>query len=140
MIDMAQPGDAGQLGDAHQQQHRQQHDQQQHQPRTRSRSQTTAQQASDRHGQPVQSERLPGGGSGPDQTDAATASPAITDGRGDHPASAADLRPPGDVAVLDRFRDMEGDAWKVFYMASRMGVRPDVIQKAAARFRTLHQE
>ena len=83
---------------------------------------------------------MPGSGSGPDQFHAASASPAIPDGGLDDPAGAADLRPPGDVAVLDRFRDMEGDAWKVFYMASKMGVRPDIIQKAAARFRTLHQE
>lgn len=138
MIDTAQPGDAGQLGNAHQQQRGQQHDQQQRQ--TRSRLQANAQQASDKHGQPVQGERLPGGGSGPAQTHAASVSPAIPDGRGDNLDGAADLRPPGDVAVLDRFRNMEGDAWKVFYMASRMGVRPDVIQKAAARFRTLHQE
>jgi len=54
-------------------------------------------------------------------------------------AAAADVRPPGDVAVLDGFRDMGEDAWKVFYMASKMGLRPDVIERAATRLRTLQR-
>ncbi|KAA6417388.1 MAG: hypothetical protein FRX49_12637 [Trebouxia sp. A1-2] len=48
-------------------------------------------------------------------------------------------KPPGDAAMLDKYRTMEGEAWKVFHMANKMGLRPDVIEKAAARFRVLHQ-
>lgn len=55
-------------------------------------------------------------------------------------ASAGCLEAPGDTAMAEQFRDMGGDAWKVFYMASRMGLRPDVIQKAATRLRSLQQQ
>ena len=55
-------------------------------------------------------------------------------------ASAVEsLEAPGDDAVLAKFKDMEGDAWKVFYLASKMGLRSDVIERAAVRLRTLQK-
>ena len=41
--------------------------------------------------------------------------------------------------MLEKFGDMDGDAWKIFCMASRMGLRPEVIEKAAKRFKSLQQ-
>ena len=54
-------------------------------------------------------------------------------------ASTGSLEAASDRAVAEQFRDMGGDAWKVFYMASKMGLRPDVIEKAANRVRSLQQ-
>lgn len=55
-------------------------------------------------------------------------------------ASAVEsLEAPGDDAVLAKFKDMEGDAWKVFYLASKMGLRSGVIERAAVRLRTLQK-
>lgn len=54
-------------------------------------------------------------------------------------ADTASLEAASDTAMAEQFRDMRGDAWKVFYMASKMGLRPDIIEKAANRLRGLQQ-
>ena len=51
--------------------------------------------------------------------------------------AANDLQPPSNAALIERFRDMGPDAWKVFLTATRMGLRPDIIEKAATRLRSL---
>lgn len=71
---------------------------------------------------------------GPDRTGPSDVAPGSVAGA----ASTAGLEGTDDRA--ERFRDMGGDAWKVFYMASRMGLRPDVIEKAAKRLRSLQQQ
>lgn len=52
-------------------------------------------------------------------------------------ADTGSLEAASDTAVAEQFRHMGGDAWKVFFMASKMGLRPDIIEKAANRFRSL---
>ena len=54
-------------------------------------------------------------------------------------ADTGALEAASDAAMAEQFRDMSGDAWKVFYMASKMGLRPDIIEKAANRLRSLQQ-
>ena len=41
--------------------------------------------------------------------------------------------------MLEEIRDLGGDAWKVFCMASKMGLRPEVVQNAAKRLKSLKQ-
>ena len=50
---------------------------------------------------------------------------------------ARSLEAASDTVMAEQFGDMGGDAWKVFYMASKMGLRPDIIEKAANRLRNL---
>lgn len=54
-------------------------------------------------------------------------------------AATGSLEAASDTAMAEQFRGTSGDAWKVFYMASKMGVRPDIIEKAANRLRSLQQ-
>ncbi len=110
----------------------QQDQQQQDRQWSQSRSQLcSAAQALHQYGQPVQSDRKQEPSHGAVHA-VANANPPAGNSYG-----SSELRPPGDVAVLDKFRDMEGEAWKVFYTASKMGVRSDVIERAAVRLRTL---
>lgn len=55
-------------------------------------------------------------------------------------ADMGSLQAAGDTAMAEQFRELGGDAWKVFYMASKMGLRPDIIDKAAHRLRSLQQQ
>lgn len=55
-------------------------------------------------------------------------------------ADTGSLQAASDTAAAEQFRELGGDAWKVFYMASKMGLRPDVINKAANRLRSLQQQ
>ena len=43
----------------------------------------------------------------------------------------------GDAEVMARFDGMTPDATNVFYMASKMGMRPDVLERAAAQLKQL---
>lgn len=43
----------------------------------------------------------------------------------------------GDAEVMNRFDGMTPDAKNVFYMASKMGMRPDVLDRAAAQLKQL---
>ena len=74
---------------------------------------------------------------GPDRPEAGPSD--VAPGSVDGAASSGGLEGADDRATAEQFRDMGGDAWKVFYMASRMGVRPDVLEKAAKRMRSLQQ-
>lgn len=65
---------------------------------------------------------------GPRRTDLGTVAP---------PAERLELS--SESEMLEQFRDMDGDAWKVFCMASKMGLRPEVIERAASRFRKLQE-
>jgi len=131
-IDVPEPGSNGQG-----QQHQQQQDQLQ-QRQTRSQMRSGA-QALDQLDQSAPGDRKQRAAHQEGQAHAASASTADVDATGAMSASAPHLQPLGDVAMLDKYRSMEGEAWKVFYMASKMGVRPDVIEKAAERFKTLRQ-
>ncbi len=136
--DVPKPGSNGQC----QQQHQQQQDQlQQRQTRSQLRSgaQALDQQQQDQPGQSAQGDRKHEAAHQEGQAHAASASTADVDVTGAMSASATHLQPPGDIAILDKYRSMDGEAWKVFYMASKMGIRPDVIEKAAERFKVLHQ-
>ena len=133
-MDVPEPGSHGQ---SQQQQHQQQQDQLQ-QRQTRSQMRSSA-QALDQPEQSAHGDRKQKAAHQEGQAQAASASTADVDAVGAVSASATHLQPLGDVATLDKFRSMEGEAWKVFYMASKMGIRPDVIEKAAARFKVLHQ-
>ncbi len=131
-VDVPEPGSYGQG-----QQHQQQQDQPQ-QRQTRSQLRSGA-EVLNKPEQSAHGDSKQGAAHQEGQAHAASASTADVDATGAMSASATDLQPPGDVAMLDKYRSMEGEAWKVFYMASKMGVRPDVIEKAAARFKVLHQ-
>lgn len=74
---------------------------------------------------------------GPDRTRTSDVAPGLLISGA---ASTASLEGTDDRAMAEQFRDIGGDAWKVFYMASRMGLRPDVIEKAAKRLRSLQQQ
>ncbi|KAL0040428.1 hypothetical protein WJX77_006750 [Trebouxia sp. C0004] len=131
-MDVPEPGSNGQC--QQQQRHEQQQDQlQQRQTRLQSHS---AAQALDQLEQSAQGDRKQEADHEEGQASAGTAS---VDAAGATSAKEAHLQPLGDVAMLDKYRSMEGEAWKVFYIASNMGLRPNVIEKAAARFRMLHQ-
>jgi len=133
-MDVPEPGSNGQCQHQH---HQQQQDQlQQHQTRSQVRS---GAQALDQLQQSAQGDRKQEAAHQEGQAHAASASTADVDATGAMSASAAHLQPPGDVVMLDKYRSMEGEAWKVFYMASNMGIRPDVIERAAARFKMHHQ-
>ena len=132
-MDVPEPGSNGQ---GQQQQHQQQQDQLQRQTRSQLRSSA---EALDQPEQSAQGDRKQEAADREGQAHAASASTADVDAIGAMSASTTHLQPLGDVAMLDKYRSMEGEAWKVFYMASKMGIRPDVIEKAAARFKTLHQ-
>ena len=74
------------------------------------------------------------------QNDRARAGPNIAVHGTAGAADTGSLEAASDTALAEQFRDMGGDAWKVFYMASKMGLRPEIIEKAANRLRGLQQE
>lgn len=74
----------------------------------------------------------------PDRTGAGPSDAVHHDGAGG--GDTGGLQAASDTAMAEQFRELGGDAWKVFYMASKMGLRPDVVDKAASRFRSLQQQ
>ena len=72
------------------------------------------------------------------QTQQLDATGTVAGGEGSRDA-ANRLQPPDEAALIDRFKDVGGDAWKVFVMASKMGLRPDIIERAVARMKMLQQ-
>lgn len=78
--------------------------------------------------------------SSPERTGAGRGDAVHNDGAGGGAADMGSLQAASDTAMAEQFRELGGDAWKVFYMASKMGLRPDVVDKAASRFRSLQQQ
>ena len=123
----------GSNGECQQQHHEQQQDQlQQRQTRSQMRSGAQALEQSELDDRKQEAVHQEG------QAHAASASTADVNPISALSANSALLQPLGDVDMLDKYRCMEGEAWKVFCMASKLGVRPEVIEKAAARFEMLH--